>query len=101
MSIYRKLDTWLGIIFSALVLILAVFAPIISPYDPLEQEIGIKCEPPSEKHFFGTDQYGRDVLSRTIYGARYSLVISLSSIGIALILGTFIGSISSFLGGHN
>ena len=99
MSIFMHLDAWLGIIFSFLVIITAILAPIIAPYDPLEQEIKIRCEPPSYQHLFGTDQYGRDVLSRIIHGARYSLMIAISSITLALIVGSTIGACSAYWGG--
>ncbi len=98
-SMFMHLDAWLGIIFSFLVIITAIFSPIIAPYDPLEQEIKIRCERPSYQHLFGTDQYGRDVLSRIIHGARYSLMIAISSISLALIVGSTIGACSAYWGG--
>lgn len=99
LSVFMHLDAWLGVIFSFLVTITAIFSPIIAPYDPLEQEIKIRCEPPSSQHLFGTDQYGRDVLSRIIHGARYSLMIAVSSISVALIVGSTIGACSAYWGG--
>lgn len=72
----------LGLFIILLMTVLAIFAPLIAPYDPIEQLIwtegkAAKLAPPSAKHWFGTDLYGRDILSRTIYGTRISLTMSL------------------------
>src|SRR6476619_5443232 len=68
------------------VIVIAVFAPVLAPYDPNEISPDLR-QPPSLSHPFGTDELGRDVLSRVIYGARVSLRVGLISIGIALIGG--------------
>ncbi len=80
------------------VIVVAVFAPVLAPYDPNEISPDLR-QPPSLSHPFGTDELGRDVLSRVIYGARVSLRVGLISIGIALIGGTFIGIVSGYWGG--
>ena len=83
----------LALTFMGLLVLVAVFAPLISPQDPLA--ITLSYQPPSSDHLFGTDQVGRDVMSRVFYGARYSLVIGLLSILFALILGVIIGAVAA------
>ena len=61
--------SWIGLVLLAAIIIVAVFAPWIAPHDPLEQNIVTRLEPPSAEFLLGTDSYGRDVLSRLIYGA--------------------------------
>jgi peptide/nickel transport system permease protein len=85
------------IIFWALV---AVFAPLIAPYDPLAQEIGNRLKPPSAEHWFGTDELGRDVFSRVVYGARISLPIGFIVIVFAVIAGTLVGASAGYIGGR-
>ncbi len=78
----------------------AIAAPLIAPYDPVAQVIAERQTPPlSPGHLLGTDELGRDMLSRIIYGARVSLVIGLVSVGIALAFGMLIGAISGYFGG--
>jgi ABC-type dipeptide/oligopeptide/nickel transport system permease subunit len=78
----------------------AIFAPLISPHDPVEQAISDRQQPPfTPGHILGTDELGRDILSRIIYGARISLVIGLVSVGISLVFGLVIGTLSAYYGG--
>ncbi|MGN9786423.1 ABC transporter permease [Nonomuraea sp. ZG12] len=76
----------------------AVFAPLVAPYDPVEQFRRDILEPPSGTYLFGTDDLGRDVLSRTIYGAQTSLIIGVVTTSVSLVLGTTIGVISGYFG---
>lgn len=69
----------------------AVLAPIIAPYDPTQVAVGPRLSPPSAEHWFGTDDLGRDLFSRVLYGGRLSLVIGFSSVLIALVLGVLMG----------
>lgn len=78
---------------------LAVFAPWISPYPYDVQNLSIANQAPSALHWFGTDDFGRDVLSRVIFGARTSLSVSLISISLSLIGGVIIGALCGYLGG--
>ncbi len=87
-----------GVVVVVLILV-AVMSPLLSPYDPADVNTGILLQPPSVAHWFGTDELGRDVLSRMIYGARISLMVGFISVGIATIIGVFIGAISGFYGG--
>ncbi len=83
----------ISLIILILIVLIAVFANFIAPYNPLE--IGVVRQPPSAEHLFGTDTQGRDVLSRMMYGARYSLVIGLGATLFALVLGSIIGSLAA------
>src|SRR3989441_13279206 len=83
----------------ALFVILALAAPLLAPHDPTALIPGAVLRPPSRSFPLGTDELGRDVLSRVIHGARISLRIGLVTIGIALVLGTVIGVLAGFYGG--
>ncbi|WP_449257251.1 ABC transporter permease [Bosea sp. (in: a-proteobacteria)] len=91
---------WAGLFLLAAIVAMAAFAPLIAPYDPLTQDIVNRLLPPSSEFWLGTDSYGRDVLSRIIYGARVSLFVGLVSILIAMTLGTALGVISGYIGGR-
>ena len=79
--------------------ICAVLAPIVAPYDPLAQTLGSRLEPPSPQHWLGTDQLGRDIASRLLYGARISLVIGIVVVALAGIFGTLVGLVAGYAGG--
>lgn len=79
-------------------IIISIFAPIISPYDPTEQNFADSLQGPSMKHLFGTDIYGRDVFSRVLYGARTSLKIAAIAVSISLVVGSLLGAIAGFFG---
>jgi peptide/nickel transport system permease protein len=83
----------------AVFILMAVFAPLIAPYDPLRQDLAAKFAPPSWAHPFGQDELGRDILSRIIYGARISLTAGLAAVAIATGVGTLIGVVSGYFGG--
>jgi peptide/nickel transport system permease protein len=95
----RNRLSWVGLLLLAAIVFVAVFAPWLAPYDPLEQNIVARLEPPSAEFLLGTDSYGRDVLSRLIYGARISLFVGFVAILIAMFVGTAIGVISGYIGG--
>ena len=78
---------------------LALAAPLVAPHDPLAQDLTARLEPPSAEHWLGTDDFGRDVLSRVIHGARVSLRLGLFAVGIALVLGGLIGLLAGYYGG--
>ena len=78
---------------------LAILAPLVSPYDPLKTNWLLVRKPPSALHWFGTDEIGRDVLSRVIWGTRASLSAGLVSVSLALAAGVPIGLVSGYLGG--
>ncbi len=83
----------------ALLAVLAVSAKLVAPYDPTEMKVVDALKAPSRAHLFGTDRFGRDVLSRTIYGSRIALGVALSSIGMALLVGSVLGLVGGFVGG--
>lgn len=90
---------WVGLVLLAAIVFVAVFAPWLAPHDPLEQNIVVRLEPPSAEFWLGTDSYGRDVLSRLIYGARISLFVGFVAILIAMLVGTVIGVLAGYVGG--
>lgn len=79
--------------------VLAMCANLVAPFDPTEIRVAEALKAPSAAHLFGTDRFGRDVLSRTIYGSRIALGVALSSIGLALVLGAILGLVGGYLGG--
>lgn len=90
-------------VFAAIVLLIlvlvAVFANAIAPYDPNAQDLGNVLSKPTADHWFGTDQNGRDLLSRSIFGARVSLLAALQSVGLAVLIGVIPGLLAGYLGG--
>jgi ABC-type dipeptide/oligopeptide/nickel transport system permease subunit len=90
------------VIFSAVVILLliitAIFAPLIAPYDPYEQNLQETLQQPSWRHILGTDALGRDTLSRIIYSSRISLLVGIVSVGIAAGVGILLGLIAGFFG---
>ncbi|HJS75199.1 MAG TPA: ABC transporter permease [Vicinamibacteria bacterium] len=79
--------------------LLALLAPAIAPYDPLEQDLANNYAGPSREHLLGTDDLGRDIWSRLLYGGRVSLGIAFTSVGFALVAGTLVGLLSAYYGG--
>jgi peptide/nickel transport system permease protein len=86
-----------GIVISLFIL-MAVFAPLVAPYDPLAQNLTEKFAGPSLAHPFGQDELGRDILSRIIYGARISLTAGLAAVALATVVGTIVGLTAGYLG---
>ncbi len=82
-----------------LLVILAIFANVVAPYDPTEMRVADALQGPSRAHWFGTDRYGRDVFSRTIHGSRIALGVALSSMGLAFVVGSTLGLVAGFMGG--
>lgn len=89
----------LGVFLVAFWIFVSIAAPWITPYPVMKQDIPARLEPPSSEHWFGTDQLGRDVFSRVLYGGRLSLPSGLAVIVIAGIAGTIIGALAGFIGG--
>src|SRR5262245_12647482 len=82
-----------------LVVLLALLANVVAPYDPTEMKVADALKRPSAPHPFGTDRFGRDVLSRTIHGSRIALGVALSSIALAFVVGTLLGLAGGYVGG--
>ncbi|WP_078547766.1 nickel transporter permease [Litchfieldia alkalitelluris] len=91
--------TVLGFVLVLFIVFMALFAPLIAPHDPLEVNIANKLQPPSGEHFFGTDEVGRDIFSRIIFGARISLKVGLLVVILSFPLGTLLGAIAGYFGG--
>ncbi len=89
----------IGLTTIILLILVSVFAPVISPYTPSQQNIFERLQPPSLTHIFGTDDLGRDVFTRMIFGARISLSVGFISVFIILVIGTFLGIVSGYYGG--
>src|SRR5688572_20731983 len=89
----------IGGIVLALILLMAVFAPVLAPKDPSEQDYGMVLRPPGPEAPLGTDQFGRDILSRVIVGSRPSLQAAAIAILIASSVGTVIGLVTGYRGG--
>lgn len=88
-----------GSIMVGILLIVGVFAPLISPHDPYQQDLMQSLNPPSWEHPFGTDLYGRDVFSRVIYGAWIAIKICVIGVGIAFVTGNIAGALAGYYGG--
>jgi peptide/nickel transport system permease protein len=95
----RNRLSWVGLVLLGAIVLIAALAPLIAPYDPIEQHIAYRLEPPSAEFLLGTDTYGRDVLSRLIHGARISLIVAFAAVAIAMVVGTSIGVVSGYVGG--
>lgn len=98
-NISRNLLLFLGASIVLFFIIVAIFAPFIATYDPSATNLKGTFLPPSSKHFFGTDDIGRDVFSRVVYGSRVSLFVGFIAVGISLIIGVILGLASGYYGG--
>ncbi|KRC70947.1 ABC transporter permease [Achromobacter sp. Root83] len=98
-ALSRNRLSWIGIGLLMLIVLAAVLAPWLAPHDPLQQNIAYRLEPPSAEFWLGTDSYGRDVLSRLIYGARVSLLVGFVAILIAMCIGSALGILAGYVGG--
>jgi peptide/nickel transport system permease protein len=89
----------LGVLITLFWVGVALLAPWIAPYSPTQGDAALAQGGPSLDHLFGLDKYGRDILTRVLYGSRYDLLIAVTVVGCSLVVGTCVGSISGFLGG--
>lgn len=88
-----------GVIICLFWIIMAIIAPFVAPYDPVVQDLTLRLKAPSAAHIFGTDNFGRDIFSRVIYGGRYSLLAGCLTVVIAVCIGTIYGAIAGYVGG--
>ncbi|MDB4895660.1 MAG: binding-protein-dependent transport system inner rane component [Firmicutes bacterium] len=95
----RNPGAMLGLVILAVLVLAALLAPAIAPFDPIKQNATDAMQGPSLKHWLGADQFGRDILSRLLFGARISLRIGLVSVGIAASIGILLGLLAGFYGG--
>lgn len=89
----------IGLFLACAAILTAIFAPWIAPHDPVSMDLVNRLGPPSADHWFGTDDNGRDILSRIVFGARYSLLTALGILILSSVLGTLIGLAAGLLGG--
>ncbi len=89
----------IGLIVVALLMLIALIGPFVTPYDFLSQDLMARNQSPSSLHWFGTDDLGRDVLSRVIYGARTAVLVAFSVTILSFVIGTVLGSLAGYLGG--
>lgn len=97
----RNKGAMVGLVLLSIILLLAICADILFDYGDvvIKQNISERLQSPSAKHWFGTDESGRDILARIIHGARRSVLISLAAVGIATLIGGFFGAIAGYYGG--
>jgi ABC-type dipeptide/oligopeptide/nickel transport system permease subunit len=88
-----------GLVVFLAIVVMSVFAPLLAPYDPLAQGVGAPLERPSLDHWAGTDSFGRDMLSRIIFGARIALIVGLVSVVLAMLIGVSLGLAAGYYGG--
>jgi peptide/nickel transport system permease protein len=89
-----------GMVMVAVFVVLALFAPWLAPHDPSDIDLPSRLQSPSSSHWLGTDELGRDILSRVIYGARISMLVGISVVAGSLLLGLVLGSIAGYYGGY-
>jgi peptide/nickel transport system permease protein len=95
----KRKVSMIGLVIVFLYVFIAIFANQLTPYGPLDQELSKMLQPPSAQHLLGTDELGRDILSRIIFGSRLSLQVGFTTVGIALAFGVPLGIISGYFGG--
>jgi ABC-type dipeptide/oligopeptide/nickel transport system permease subunit len=89
----------LGLAIVIILILIAIFAPLIAPYDPIERIKKDSSLSPGKAYFFGTDLLGRDIFSRVIYGSRISIEVGIVAVGISVVIGLFFGALSGYFGG--
>ena len=89
----------LGAVLLAVIVVTAIFAPVIAPANPAVIDLSHRLAPPSAAHWLGADELGRDILSRILYGARLSLIVAVSVVSCSLFLGILLGGIAGYYGG--
>ncbi len=97
-GLIRNRSAMAGVIVLGLMIVLAIVAPVISKYDPTIPALRTRLQAPSASHLFGTDEFGRDILTRVLYGARISLPVGLIALAIGVTIGTIVGLIAGFYG---
>lgn len=98
-SLARHKAALVGLTVMLGIVVVAVLAPVLAPYDPIKQFVGQPLQAPSTAHLLGTDMYGRDILSRIVFGARTSIILALTAVGISSVVGTILGATAGFYGG--
>jgi peptide/nickel transport system permease protein len=99
LALLREPAFSIGAVILVLLVLMAVFAPVVAPYDPAATDPAAALRAPSAAHLLGTDQLGRDILSRIAYGARLSMAVSVAAVSISVVAGTVLGLVSGYLRG--
>jgi len=89
----------IGLFTIFLIILVSIFVPFLAPYNPTEPDYSKTLQPPSENYFFGTDEFGRDIFSRTLYGTRYALFVGLGIVLLAATVGIILGMLAGYFGG--
>jgi len=97
-SLWRDKLATTGTLLVLIILLVAILAPIVAPYVPSEQNLSNRLRPPNSQHWLGTDEFGRDVLSRVIFGSRVSLTVGVLSVAMSMIIGVPIGILCAYYG---
>lgn len=97
--LFRSPGAKIGAIILLILMIVAIFAPLIAPFDPLKMGVGKNLQPPNAAHWFGTDEFGRDLFSRIVYGSRLTLMIGVIAVGISMTVGVLVGIVAGYAGG--
>ena len=90
----------LGAVLVVIFFLVAIFGPAVAPYDFLQQDLYNIVQPPSAEHLLGTDELGRDILSRILHGARTAMLVAFTTTSISLVVGTLVGTLAGFIGGR-
>jgi peptide/nickel transport system permease protein len=98
-ALFRNKAAVFGLTLIVALTLLAILAPVLAPYDPNQQNLTEALQPPSAEHFFGTDNLGRDIFSRILWGGRISLMVGVLAVSLAVVVGVPLGLVSGFLGG--
>jgi peptide/nickel transport system permease protein len=96
---FNRIIVMFGLIIILALIITAIFAPLLAPYEPNQVDLGQALINPSPEHLLGTDNFGRDTLSRLIYGSRVSIMVGAIAVGIAAVVGIILGLIAGYFGG--
>jgi peptide/nickel transport system permease protein len=99
LTVRRQPLAAVGVALLVLFVVCAIFAPWMAPQDPAQLDLKGRLMGPSAAHWFGTDELGRDILSRTLFGARISLIVAVSVVGLSLAVGLVAGALAGFYGG--
>ncbi|WP_404454256.1 nickel transporter permease [Oceanobacillus kapialis] len=98
LRVVKSKTALIGVIIIALLVLTAIFAPVIATHNPTDQDIVNRYQAPSSEHLLGTDELGRDIFSRIVHGTRISIQIGVIAVGISLIIGVFLGGVAGYFG---
>lgn len=98
--VFKSKTFLIGFIIICLIAVASLLAPSLTRYDPIKTSLLETLQPPSKAHWFGTDNFGRDIFTRVLYGGRTALLIGIGCVIVPLVIGTILGAIAGFFGGH-